>query len=100
MPVCATQQTFLQESHLHRRCVTNIEKQLPPVETVEARMKEIQATFQELGMTGNIFKGVSDMYHMIGATPIGNETPETQDQTRSLEQTITTIAHFIEESNS
>ena len=36
---------------------------------------------------------------MIGATPIGNETPETQDQTRSLEQTITTIAHFIEESN-
>lgn len=64
-----------------------------------SEMKEIQATFQELGMTGNIFKGVSEMYHMIGATPIGNETPETQDQTRSLEQTITTIAHFIEESN-
>lgn len=62
-----------------------------------SEMKEIESTFQELGMTGNIFKGVSEMYHMIGSTPIGNETPESQDPNRGLDETIDTIADFIQQ---
>ena len=40
--------TFLKKAGLTRRRVTNIEKQLPPVEEVEKRMKEIQASLTGL----------------------------------------------------
>jgi len=33
-----------------------------------SEMEEIEKTFSDLGMTPNIFKGVADMYRMIGAT--------------------------------
>ena len=55
-------------------------------------MEEIEATFRELGLTPNIFKGVADMYRMIGATSLGDENPETRDRNRDLAETIRIIA--------
>jgi hypothetical protein len=81
---------------------TRMEKWIPTMPAKARRwvseMKEIAATFEELGMTGNIFNGVSEMYQMIGDTPLGNETPESQDRSRSLNETIDTMADFIDKS--
>ncbi len=57
-----------------------------------SEMEEIERTFSDLGMTPNIFKGVADMYRMIGATPLGDENPETRDKDRDLAETIRLIA--------
>ncbi len=78
---------------------TRMEKWIPTMPAKARRwvseMKEISATFQELGMTGDIFKGVSEMYEMIGDTPLGDETPEAQDRSRSLDDTIATMAEYL-----
>jgi 3-hydroxyisobutyrate dehydrogenase-like beta-hydroxyacid dehydrogenase len=59
---------------------------------VVTRMEEIEKTFSDLGLTPNILKGVADMYRMIGATPLGDENPETRDKDRNLAETIRIIA--------
>ena len=53
-----------------------------------SEMHEIEATFDSLGLTPRIFQGVADVYCLVGSTPLGDETPETKDLTRTLEQTI------------
>ena len=57
-----------------------------------SEMQEIEATFQELGMTPHIFEGVADMYRLIGSTDIADENPETRDKGRSLKETIEIIS--------
>ena len=57
-----------------------------------SEMQEIESTFRDLGLTPNIFKGVADMYRMIGDTPLGDENPESRDKERSLAETIRLIA--------
>ena len=60
-----------------------------------SEMEEIQATFSGLGMTPHLFQGVADMYRLIGGTPLGDETPESKDLERSLEQTIAQLASHV-----
>jgi 3-hydroxyisobutyrate dehydrogenase-like beta-hydroxyacid dehydrogenase len=63
-----------------------------------SEMQEIEATFEHLGMTPNIFRGVADMYRLMGSTPLGEERPEdTRDTDRSLEETIKILADYVEE---
>ena len=57
-----------------------------------SEMEEIEATFRDLGLTPNIFKGVADMYRMIGDTPLGDENPESRGKDPSLAETIRLIA--------
>ena len=47
-----------------------------------SEMEEIEATFRDLGLTPNIFKGVADIYRMIGDTPWPTKTqkPETRTE--------------------
>ncbi len=59
-----------------------------------SEMEEIEKTFKDLGLTPNIFKGVADMYRMIGATPLGDENPESRDRERDLAETVRIIAEF------
>ena len=77
-----------------------MERGLPGVPAKSRRwvseMEEIQATFSGLGMTPHLFQGVADMYRLIGGTPLGDETPESKDLKRSLEQTITQLAAHVE----
>ena len=64
-----------------------------------SEMEEISSTFEHLGMTPYIFKGVADMYRLIGSTPLGDERPEvTRDEHRSLEETIHLLAEHIDKS--
>jgi 3-hydroxyisobutyrate dehydrogenase-like beta-hydroxyacid dehydrogenase len=77
-----------------------MERGLPGVPAKSRRwvseMEEIQATFSGLGMTPHLFQGVADMYRLIGGTPLGDETPESKDLERSLEQTIIQLAAHVE----
>ena len=61
-----------------------------------SEMEQIRDTFGDLGLTPNIFQGVADMYRMVGASPLGGETPETQDRDRSLEDTIRLLSEHQE----
>jgi len=63
-----------------------------------SEMEEIEATFRDLGLTPNIFKGVADMYRMIGETHLGDENPESRDKERDLAETIRLIAESTSES--
>ena len=62
-----------------------------------SEMEEIEKTFSDLGMTPNIFKGVADIYRMIGATALGDENPESRNKDRDLAETIRIIAEAVEE---
>ena len=39
-------------------------------------MQEIAKTFGELGLTRRIFEGATDMYSLVAASPMGQESPE------------------------
>ncbi len=60
-----------------------------------SEMQEIEATFDGLGLTPLIFQGVADMYRLVGSTSMGEETPETRDESRSLEETIQRLAGHL-----
>ena len=79
--------------------ITRMEGWMPTMPAKSRRwvseMEEIERTFSDLGMTPNIFKGVADMYRMIGATPLGDENPETRDKDRDLAETIRLIAEAM-----
>ena len=62
-----------------------------------SEMKEIEATFGQLGMTPHILEGVADMYRLVGDTPLGEETPESKDRDRSLEETIRLLAEALKQ---
>ena len=61
-----------------------------------SEMQEIETTFDGLGLTPLIFRGVADMYRLVGSTPMGAETPETKDQSRTLDETIQQLAAHLE----
>ena len=65
-----------------------------------SEMEEIEATFQHLGTTPHLFQGVTDMYRLMGSTPLGDERPETRDADRTLEETIRLLAGYIPSDNS
>ena len=57
-----------------------------------SEMEEIEATFEHLGLTPHLFRGVADMYRFIGGTELGNEHPETANLDRTLRETIQQLA--------
>ena len=61
-----------------------------------SEMQEIEATFAHLGLTPFIFRGVTEMYELIGGTSLGQETPETVDRERTLEETMRLLADWVE----
>jgi 3-hydroxyisobutyrate dehydrogenase-like beta-hydroxyacid dehydrogenase len=77
-----------------------MERGLPGVPAKSRRwvseMQEIEATFDHLGLTPYLFRGVADMYRLIGSSALGEETPETKDTERSLEETIRILAEAVE----
>lgn len=73
-----------------------MEGQLPQMTTKAHRwvseMEEIARTFVDTGMTPKIHQGAADMYRFVGSTALAEETPETRDTGRTLEQVIEALA--------
>jgi len=55
-------------------------------------MHEIARTFAGVGMTPRIFQGEADMFELVAATPLGRETPENRDKSRTGKDVIKQLA--------
>jgi 3-hydroxyisobutyrate dehydrogenase-like beta-hydroxyacid dehydrogenase len=55
-------------------------------------MEEIAKTFASVGLTPKILEGAADLYRFVGKNPVADETPETYDRNRTLEQLIQILA--------
>jgi 3-hydroxyisobutyrate dehydrogenase-like beta-hydroxyacid dehydrogenase len=55
-------------------------------------MHEIARTFAGVGMTPRIFQGEADMFELVAATPLGRETPENRDKSRTGRDVIKQLA--------
>ena len=94
-----TEEVMAEFSNTQPAVVERMEGWMPGMPAKSRRwvseMEEIEKTFSDLGLTPNIFKGVADMYRMIGETPLGDENPESRDKARNLEETIRAINESI-----
>ena len=94
-----TEEVMAEFSNTQPAVVERMEGWMPGMPAKSRRwvseMEEIEKTFSDLGLTPNIFKGVADMYRMIGETPFGDENPESRDKARNLEETIRAINESI-----
>jgi 3-hydroxyisobutyrate dehydrogenase-like beta-hydroxyacid dehydrogenase len=77
-----------------------MERQLPTMPPRARRwvgeMEEIAKTFAELGLTPKFHQGAADVYRFVGATPLGEEKPESRDTSRTLAQMIEILAAHLE----
>tara|TARA_Y100000588_G_scaffold325899_1_gene359982 strand:- start:1245 stop:2075 length:831 start_codon:yes stop_codon:yes gene_type:complete len=55
-------------------------------------MEEIAKTFGDLGLTPKIYEGAADIYRLVGGTELADETPETRDKDRTLDQLVEVVA--------
>lgn len=51
-------------------------------------MEEIAATFAEAGVTDGFHKGAADVFRVLSRTPFAEETRETLDKSRTLEEAL------------
>ena len=58
-------------------------------------MDQISETYQMLGLTPNLHKGVGDIFRLLEMSPLGNETRETYDHNRSLQESLNIYKNSI-----
>ena len=76
-----------------------MESQVPRLPVTARRwvgeMEEIAATFQQAGVTPDFHLGAAEMYRQLAMTDMADETPETLDTSRTLEQTVSRLVKEI-----
>jgi 3-hydroxyisobutyrate dehydrogenase-like beta-hydroxyacid dehydrogenase len=55
-------------------------------------MLEISKTLGTSGITSKVFQGAADIYGFVAATPLGKETPETRDKSRTGKDVVRLLA--------
>ena len=55
-------------------------------------MEEIAKTFEEVGLTPDMFTGAAEMFRLVGGSDLADETPENRDKHRTLEALIKKLA--------
>ena len=58
-------------------------------------MEEIALCFSDLGMTPRILQGAADLFKFVATTPLGQESPETRDQSRGLDGVVAALAESL-----
>ncbi len=58
-------------------------------------MEQIAETFDSAGVTDKIHKGAADIFRFLDSTPLGVETRETRDNSRTLDQTLAIYAETL-----
>ena len=80
---------------------SHLENSLPKIPSKSRRwigeMEEIAKTFRDLDMTPKIYQGAADIYRFMGKSSLADETPETIDENRSLEEVIRILAENTED---
>ena len=77
----------------------HMESQVPGLPIPASRwigeMEQIAETFDHAGVTPFFHQAAADIFRLLSQTPFARETPETKDQSRTLEQTITVVAQHL-----
>ncbi len=60
-------------------------------------MEEIAGTFEQAGVTPRFHQGAAEMFRLLAATPFADESPETIDSGRTLQETIRVITGLLRE---
>jgi 3-hydroxyisobutyrate dehydrogenase-like beta-hydroxyacid dehydrogenase len=60
-------------------------------------MREIARTFRDAGLPGGFHEAAEAIFELMDATPYASETRETLDRSRTLEETIRTLAELATE---
>jgi uncharacterized protein DUF1932 len=55
-------------------------------------MIEISKTLGTSGVTSKVFQGAADIYAFVAATPLGKETPENRDKSRTGKDVVRMLA--------
>ena len=58
-------------------------------------MEEIAATYAAAGVTPKFHQGAIDVYRLLVSTPLAEETSETIDQNRTLEEAVKIFARHL-----
>lgn len=58
-------------------------------------MEEIASTFAHVGVTPDFHRGAAEMYRLLASTRFAQETPETIDSSRTLQQIIGEVARHL-----
>ena len=59
-------------------------------------MHEIAQTLGSVGLTKNLHEGAGDIFRLMASSPLGEETRETLDKSRTLEDTIRIFSKMVE----
>lgn len=60
-------------------------------------MEEIATCFGDLGMTPLILQGAADIFRFVAETPLGKESPESRDRSRTLDGAVASLADALAE---
>lgn len=58
-------------------------------------MEEIAATFADAGVTDGFHRGAADIFRLLAKTPFAEETRETLDTSRTLEQALAEYVRYL-----
>ena len=58
-------------------------------------MEEIAATFDSAGVTPRFHQGAAEIFRLLASTPFADESPETIDRDRPLEETIKVASEYL-----
>lgn len=89
------QEMLHSQANLYRRAETAIPE--IPVKAYRwvGEMEEIAATFEHAGVTPHFHQGAAEIYRMVSETPFAQETPETLDTSRTLEESIAVFSQHV-----
>ena len=76
-----------------------MESQVPglPADSLRwiGEIEEIADTFEHAGLTPNFHRGAAEVFRLLSGTPFAQETRETIDRSRTLQQTIEVVARHL-----
>ena len=55
-------------------------------------MDQISETFSDVGISGNLHRGAADIFRLLDASPLGKETRESMNKSRTLNQAVKIFA--------
>ncbi|MEE2997941.1 MAG: DUF1932 domain-containing protein [Pseudomonadota bacterium] len=58
-------------------------------------MEQISETYSSVGVTPNYHKGAADMYHLLNSTPLAQESRETVDKSRTMQEAVKVYVEYL-----
>ncbi|MEO7243324.1 MAG: DUF1932 domain-containing protein [Variovorax sp.] len=77
---------------LHKWVLASLPAMPPKAYRWTPEMTQIAKTFEDAGMTRRVFDGASDVFQFVASTPLGRESPEERDRSRTGKDVVRLLA--------